>query len=85
MKTFCLRSRFLSSRGARCAAARGADHLTRRILFKVQWGHQQEFLQLFLKTTIRCWQKIVENGRMLSVKIETPAYTPPRRSAGIIG
>jgi len=42
--------------------------------YKVQWGHQQEFLQLFLKNHYPLLQKMVENGRMLSVKIETPAY-----------
>jgi hypothetical protein len=42
--------------------------------YKVQWGHQQEFLQLFLKNHYPLLQKIVESGRMASVKIETPAY-----------
>jgi hypothetical protein len=41
--------------------------------YKVQWGHQQEFLQLFLKNHYPLLKKIVETGRMLSVKIETPA------------
>jgi hypothetical protein len=41
--------------------------------YKVQWGHQQEFLQLFLKNHYPLLQKIVESGRMLGVKIETPA------------
>jgi hypothetical protein len=41
--------------------------------YKVQWGHQQEFLQLFLKNHYPLLQKIVASGRMLAVKIETPA------------
>jgi hypothetical protein len=41
--------------------------------YKVQWGHQQEFLQLFLKNHYPLLQKQVESGRLLSVKIETPA------------
>jgi hypothetical protein len=41
--------------------------------YKVQWGHQQEFLQLFLKNHYPLLKKGVEKGRMLSVKIETPA------------
>lgn len=41
--------------------------------YKVQWGRQQEFQQLFLKNHYPLLQKIVESGRMLSVKIETPA------------
>jgi hypothetical protein len=42
--------------------------------YKVQWGHQQEFLELFLKNHYPLLQKMVTTGRMLSVKIETPAY-----------
>ena len=42
--------------------------------YKVQWGHQQEFLNLFLKNHYPLLKKMVETGRMLSVKIETPAY-----------
>ena len=41
--------------------------------YKVQWGHQQEFLQLFLKNHYPLLKKTVESGRMVSVKIETPA------------
>jgi hypothetical protein len=42
--------------------------------YKVQWGHQQEFLGLFLKNHYPLLKKIVETGRMTAVKIETPAY-----------
>ena len=41
--------------------------------YKVQWGHQQEFLQLFLKNHYPLLKKQIDSGRMLSVKIETPA------------
>ena len=40
--------------------------------YKVQWGHQQEFLQLFLKNHYPLLKKNVESGRMISVKIEAP-------------
>lgn len=46
---------------------------TMEYYYKVQWGHQQEFLQLFLKNHYPLLKKLVESGRMLSVKIETPA------------
>jgi hypothetical protein len=46
---------------------------TMEYYYKVQWGHQQEFLQLFLKNHYPLLQKNVELGRMLSVKIEQPA------------
>jgi hypothetical protein len=48
--------------------------------YKVQWGHQQEFLQLFLKNHYPLLQKMVESGRMISVKIETPAYHMPEEA-----
>src|SRR5690348_3991740 len=41
--------------------------------YKVQWGHQQEFQQLFLKNHYPLLKKNIESGRILSVKIETPA------------
>jgi hypothetical protein len=41
--------------------------------YKVQWGRQQEFLQLFLKNHYPLLKKNIESGRMISVKIETPA------------
>ena len=41
--------------------------------YKVQWGHQQEFLQLFLKNHYPLLMDAVKTGRMVSVKIETPA------------
>jgi hypothetical protein len=41
--------------------------------YKVQWGHQQEFLQLFLKNHYPLLMDGVKTGRMVSVKIETPA------------
>jgi hypothetical protein len=46
---------------------------TMEYYYKVQWGHQQEFLQLFLKNHYPLLKKIVDSGRMLSVRIETPA------------
>jgi hypothetical protein len=52
----------------------GADQpYTMEYYYKVQWGHQQEFLQLFLKNHYPLLMKNVESGRMLSVKIEQPA------------
>jgi hypothetical protein len=42
--------------------------------YKVQWGHQQEFLELFLKNHYPLLKRVMESERILSVKIETPAY-----------
>ena len=41
--------------------------------YKVQWGHQQEFLQLFLKNHYPLLRRQIDTGRILSVKIEQPA------------
>lgn len=46
---------------------------TMEYYYKVQWGHQQEFLNLFLKNHYPLLRKEVEQGRILSIKIETPA------------
>ena len=46
---------------------------TMEYYYKTQWGHQQEFLDLFLKNHYPLLLKEVESGRILSVKIETPA------------
>lgn len=53
----------------------GADQpYTVEYYYKVQWGHQQEFLDLFLKNHYPLLKKIQSTGRMLAVKIESPAY-----------
>jgi hypothetical protein len=53
----------------------GADQpYTVEYYYKVQWGHQQEFMELFLKNHYPLLNKIVATGRMLSVKIDAPAY-----------
>jgi hypothetical protein len=46
---------------------------TMEYYYKIQWGHQQEFLQLFVKNHYPLLKKQIETGRILSVKIETPA------------
>ena len=42
--------------------------------YKAQWGHQQEFLSLFLKNHWPLLKKIESTGRIVSLKIESPAY-----------
>jgi len=42
--------------------------------YKVQWGHQQEFYDLFVKNHYPLLMKIASTGRILSVEIEAPAY-----------
>jgi hypothetical protein len=45
--------------------------------YKVQWGRQQEFLQLFLKNHYPLLKKQIDTGRVLSVKVDTPANHLP--------
>ncbi|MGB8261535.1 MAG: hypothetical protein WCE75_14335 [Terracidiphilus sp.] len=40
--------------------------------YKCQWGHQAEFLALFLKNHYPLLKRIESTGRILSVKIEQP-------------
>jgi hypothetical protein len=68
----CLFAAPLFAQGAPPQPAADAPY-TMEYYYKVKWGHQQEFLQLFLKNHYPLLQKIVATGRMLSVKIETPA------------
>jgi hypothetical protein len=42
--------------------------------YKCQWGHQEEFLDLFLKNHWPLLKKIEATGRIVSLKIESPAY-----------
>ena len=65
-------ARALLAQGAPPQGAPGQPY-TMEYYYKAQWGHQQEFLQLFLKNHYPLLRKIVESGRMLAVKIEQPA------------
>ena len=40
--------------------------------YKVQWGHQQEFLQLYLKNYYPLLRRDIEVGRIVAVSITTP-------------
>jgi hypothetical protein len=55
-----------------------ADHPTIiENYYKIIPGRQQEFLQLFMKNHYPLLKKGLEDGRLLSVKIETPAVYMP--------
>ena len=41
--------------------------------YKVQWGHQKEFLDLFLKNHFPLLQEMQKSGRVVALKVETPA------------
>jgi hypothetical protein len=69
---FCSLTNVLLAQGAPPQGTADQPY-TMEYYYKVQWGHQQEFLQLFLKNHYPLLKKLVERGRALSVKIETPA------------
>jgi len=55
------------------ARAAGDQPYIMEYYYKVQWGHQNEFLDLFLKNHYPLLLKQAESGRIVSLKIETPA------------
>jgi hypothetical protein len=67
----CLAGSIALAQGAPPQGAANEPY-TMEYYYKVQWGRQQEFLQLFLKNHYPLLKKGVEIGRMVSVKIETP-------------
>jgi hypothetical protein len=42
--------------------------------YKARWGFADEFLRLFKKNHLPVLQKQIEQGRMVSVKVEKPRY-----------
>ena len=68
-------ARIAGSRPDRAPVQPGADQPYKiEYYYKVQWGHQAEFLRLFLKNHYPLLKKIESTGRIMSVKIEQPAY-----------
>lgn len=63
----------LRAQGAPAQSSEGAPY-TIEYYYKCQWGHQQEFLDLFLKNHWPLLKKIESTGRIVSLKIESPAY-----------
>ena len=47
--------------------------------YKVHWGHQEEFLELFKKNHLPVLREEISQGRMLSVRIDTPAFHMPEQ------
>jgi hypothetical protein len=63
----------LHAQGAPAQSAAGQPYAI-EYYYKCQWGHQEEFLSLFLKNHWPLLQKIKSTGRIVSLKIEQPAY-----------
>jgi hypothetical protein len=63
----------LRAQGAPPQGAAGQPY-TIEYYYKVQWGHQEEFLHLFLKNHWPLLKKIESTGRIVALKMESPAY-----------
>ena len=63
----------LFAQGAPAQSSAGQPY-TIEYYYKCQWGHQQEFLDLFMKNHWPLLKKIEATGRIVSLKIESPAY-----------
>ncbi len=63
----------LKAQGAPPQGGAGQPYVV-EFYYKCQWGHQEEFLKLFLKNHYPLLKKEQASGRILSVKIESPAY-----------
>ena len=63
----------LKAQGAPPQSGQGAPYAV-EYYYKCQWGHQEEFLSLFLKNHYPLLKREQAAGRILSVKIESPAY-----------
>jgi hypothetical protein len=63
----------LKAQGAPPQGAPGQPY-TVEFYYKCQWGHQEEFLKLFLKNHYPLLKKIQSTGKILALKVETPAY-----------
>jgi hypothetical protein len=47
--------------------------------YKTHWGHQQEFLELFKKNHYPLLQNEIAQGRIVSVRMDTPAFHMPEQ------
>jgi hypothetical protein len=47
--------------------------------YKTHWGHQEEFLDLFKKNHYPVLRNEIAQGRILSVRMDTPAYHMPEQ------
>jgi hypothetical protein len=48
--------------------------------YKVKWGYQEEFLDLFRKNHWPILEKQIESGRILAVDVVSPRYHMPEAS-----
>src|SRR5579884_4368749 len=77
-------ARPLFAQGAPPQAAAGQPY-TIEYYYKVQWGHQQEFLQLFLKNHYPLLKKMWRWAVFCRSKWKRPPITCPTNPAGITG
>jgi hypothetical protein len=64
----------LVTTGAFAQAASAPKPFIVEYYYKVKWGHQQEFLDLFKKNHYPLLKRQIEMGRMASVTVTAPRY-----------
>jgi hypothetical protein len=64
----------LVTTGVFAQAASASKPFVVEYYYKVKWGHQQEFLDLFKKNHYPLLKRQVEMGRMASVTVTAPRY-----------
>ena len=74
-------SPFAAGGAGRAAAGWGRPALHHRVLLQVQWGHQQEFLDLFLKNHYPLLKRIEATGRIASREDRVAGLSHDRRRA----
>lgn len=60
--------------------ARKEDPVTVAYFYKVKWGHQEEFLELYKKNHYPVMEAMVKSGRLLEVKTFVPSFHGDGRS-----
>ena len=63
-----------AQRPASSAAQPPAERFVVEYYYKVRWGHQQEFLDLFRKNHLPLLEKQRERGRILEISAVAPRY-----------
>jgi len=74
MQTIVVLSLLLT--GAVSAANKGGT-VTMEYYYKIKWGHQAEFIELYKKNHLPLLNVLLETGHMLSVRTERPTLHLP--------
>src|SRR6476661_1044790 len=65
---------FFQTAGAQNNKTVSKDYFTVENYYKVKWGYEDEFIDLWKKNHYPLLKKAIEKGDIISVKAETPRY-----------